>query len=129
MATNDSVSRPRKMPASTRKVVKELFLPDIAPTSTADIVVPVDVDEASGRLWQARAARGPGVSGGPKRTRTAYFYGGGFYPFGRTWGGAFARTKTCPIAPPPPSVCVPGDPASPCPSVAPGTPGGPGSLP
>ena len=36
--------------------------------------------------WRARAARGPGVAGGPKGTRTAYFYGGGFFPFGRTWG-------------------------------------------
>jgi hypothetical protein len=70
------------------------------------------------RLWQARAARGPGVVGGPKRTRTAYFYGGGFYPFGRSWGGAFAPTKTCPLAPPP-SVCVPGDPLVPCPSPTP----------
>ena len=57
--------------------------------------------------WQARAARGAGVAGGPKRNRTAYFYGGGFYPFGRTWGGTFAPTKECPDAPPPPSVCVP----------------------
>jgi membrane peptidoglycan carboxypeptidase len=51
--------------------------------------------------WQARASRGPGVGGGPKGTRTAFFYGGGFYPFGRSWGGAFAPGKTCPIAPPP----------------------------
>jgi hypothetical protein len=57
--------------------------------------------------WQARAARGVGVAGGPKRTRTSYFYGGGFYPFGRSWGGSFAPTAKCPIAPPPPSVCVP----------------------
>ena len=58
-------------------------------------------------LWQARAARGVGVGGGPKRTRTSYFYGGGFYPFGRSWGGSFAPSAKCPIAPPPPSVCVP----------------------
>jgi len=57
--------------------------------------------------WQARAARGVGVAGGPKRTRTSYFYGGGFYPFGRSWGGSFAPSAKCPIAPPPPSVCVP----------------------
>ena len=73
--------------------------------------------------WQARAARGPGVSGGPKHTRTAYFYGGGFYPFGRSWGGKFAPTKKCPIAPPPPSVCLPGlftsCPPDPSPSVPP----------
>ncbi|MEO5964796.1 MAG: transglycosylase domain-containing protein, partial [Candidatus Limnocylindrales bacterium] len=58
-------------------------------------------------LWQARAARGVGVAGGPRRTRTAYFYGGGFFPFGRTWGGSFAPTRTCPIAPPPPTICIP----------------------
>ena len=76
------------------------------------------------RLWQARAARGPGVAAGRSGRSTAYFYGGfpAFYPFGRTWGGAFAPTKTCPIAPPPPSACVPGDPASPCPSASPGPP-------
>jgi hypothetical protein len=58
--------------------------------------------------WQARAARGPGVAGGPKRTRTSYFYGGGFNPFGRSWGGSFAPTKECPDAPPPPPTCFPG---------------------
>ncbi len=68
--------------------------------------------------WQARAARGPGVAGGPKGTRTAYFYGGGFYPFGQTWGASFAPSKKCPIGPPP-STCVPGDPEQPCPSEPP----------
>ena len=72
--------------------------------------------------WQRRAAKGPGVRGGPKGTRTAYFYGSGdgisWYPFGRSWGGKFAPTKECPLAPPP-SVCVSTDPASPCPSIAP----------
>ncbi|MCJ7710686.1 MAG: hypothetical protein MUQ32_07610, partial [Chloroflexi bacterium] len=134
---------------------KELFLPGTAPTSAADIAVPVDIDEASGLLWQegcvgpmvtenfidlrnseagypvwqkadqgwqARAAKGPGKSGGPKRTRTAYFYGGGFYPFGRSWGGSFAPTKTCPPAPPSPSICVSLDPLLPCPSIEPGLP-------
>ncbi len=74
--------------------------------------------------WQARAAHGPGAAGGPKGTRTAYFYGGGFFPFGRTWGGGgFAPTKMCPIGPPPPPPpCVSTDPASPCPSTEPPTP-------
>ena len=136
---------------TTTKTVKELFLPGTAPTQAADNAVAVDVDEASGLLWQegcvgpmvtknfidfrlaeagyprwqkankawqARAAKGPGRAGGPKRTRTAYFYGGGFYPFGRTWGGAFAPTKTCPLAPPP-TTCVSTDPMSPCPSIEP----------
>jgi membrane peptidoglycan carboxypeptidase len=136
---------------STTKVVKELFLPGTAPTRAFASTTAVDVDAASGllwqegcvgpmetrsfidlskaeagfkvwqtadRLWQARAARGPGVTGGPKHTHTAYFYGGSFYPFGRTWGGAFAPTKPCPLAPPP-SACVPGDPLVPCPSAIP----------
>jgi membrane peptidoglycan carboxypeptidase len=71
--------------------------------------------------WQARAARGAGVRG-PQGSRTAYFYGAGdgitWYPFGRSWGGKFAPTKKCPIGTPP--ACVPGDPASPCPSPSPG---------
>jgi peptidoglycan glycosyltransferase len=81
--------------------------------------------------WQARASRGPGVRGGPKRTATAYFYGGGFYPFGASWGGKFAPTKKCPIAPPPPTICIPIDPFSPCPTTPPGTqpPGGGGTKP
>src|SRR5207249_8719904 len=33
--------------------------------------------------WLRRAARGPGVAG-PKGTRTTYFYGQGFFPFGRS---------------------------------------------
>jgi hypothetical protein len=72
--------------------------------------------------WQARAARGPGVAGGPKGTRTAYFYGGGFFPFGRSWGASFAPSGRCTLAPPMPDICVPGDPAHPCPSPEPGEP-------
>jgi membrane peptidoglycan carboxypeptidase len=145
-----------KPTGATRKTVEELFLPGTAPTKGATVSKTVDVDEASGLLWQegcvgpmvtrsfvdyskaeagfkawqkananwqARAARGPGVSGGPERTRTAYFYGSGdgisWYPFGRSWGGKFAPTKKCPIGPPPPTVCVSTDPASPCPSLPP----------
>ncbi len=133
----------------TRKTVTEMFLPGTEPTKAQSNTVTLDIDAATGKLWQdgcagpmetrtfidlssvesanrtwqkadigwqARAARGEGVAGGPKHTRTTYFYGGGFYPFGRTWGGSFAPTKTCPIAPPSPSVCVSLDPLSPCPS-------------
>jgi membrane peptidoglycan carboxypeptidase len=159
---------------ATRKTVDEMFLPGTEPTKSATSSRTVDVDAASGLLWQegcvgpmetrsfidyskseagfkswqkadaawqARAARGPGVRGGPKGTRTAYFYGSGngisWYPFGRSWGGSFAPTKKCPIGPPPPSVCVSIDPASPCPSIVPaplpssGNPGGgkPGKTP
>ena len=141
-----------KPSGGSRRSVEEIFMPGTAPTQAASYSRAVDVDEASGLLWQegcvgpkvtksfidyskadagfkvwqkadaawqARAARGPGVSGGPKRNRTAYFYGGGFYPFGRSWGGAFAPTKKCPIGPPEPTQCVSTDPASPCPSLPP----------
>jgi len=65
----------------------------------------VDADHPSWQRadnnWMKRAARGPGVRGGPKGTRTSYFYGSGFFPFGRTWGGVFASSELCPLAPPP----------------------------
>jgi hypothetical protein len=146
----DAFTGARPGPA-TRKTVRELFIRGTAPAPAVDITRTVDVDAATGLLWrdgcagprvarafidlsrvdagfrtwqradaawQRRAARGPGVAG-PRGTRTAYFYGGGFYPYGQTWGGRFAPGKRCPTAPPP--VCVPGDPASPCPSKEPPT--------
>ena len=39
--------------------------------------------------------------GGPKGTRTSYFYNGAFTPFGRTWGAPFMPTATCPLYTPP----------------------------
>ena len=67
--------------------------------------------------WAARAARGVGVRGGPKRTRTMYFYNLSFHPFGATWGGKFKPTEVCSAlvpCPPPgaeptpePSIIVP----------------------
>jgi membrane peptidoglycan carboxypeptidase len=45
--------------------------------------------------WAQRAAKGPGVRGGPKRTRTMYFYSLGFHPFGATWGGAMKPNDVC----------------------------------
>jgi hypothetical protein len=51
--------------------------------------------------WGARAARGSGVRGGPKGTRTAYFYNGAFAPFGRTWGAPFMPRTKCPLYTPP----------------------------
>ena len=45
--------------------------------------------------WAKRAAKGPGVRGGPKRTPTSYFFDGFLVPFGRTWGGKFAPTEVC----------------------------------
>jgi peptidoglycan glycosyltransferase len=48
--------------------------------------------------WAARAARGSGtgktIEPG-KTVRTSYFYGGRFFPFGRTWGGSFAPSESC----------------------------------
>ena len=45
--------------------------------------------------WATRAAKGPWVRGGPKRTPTVYFFDGRLIPFGRTWGGKFAPTQIC----------------------------------
>ncbi len=56
--------------------------------------------------WASRAARGSGVGGGPKGTRTSYFYNGAFAPYGRTWGARFMPSKKCPLAPPP-TLCDP----------------------
>ena len=53
------------------------------------------------KAWGARAAKGSGVRGGPKGTRTSYFYNGAFTPFGRTWGAPFMPTKLCPKYVPP----------------------------
>jgi peptidoglycan glycosyltransferase len=59
------------------------------------------------RGWAKRAAKGPGVVGGPEGTRTSFFYGGfpAFFPFGRSWGGSFAPTKLCTPGPPSPPPC------------------------
>ncbi len=59
------------------------------------------------KAWGARAARGSGVGGGLKGTRTSYFYNSAFTPFGRTWGVKFMPSKVCPLAPPPPIYCDP----------------------
>jgi membrane peptidoglycan carboxypeptidase len=77
--------------------------------------------------WALRAAKGPGVAGGPRNDRTSYFYNFSFHPFGATWGGKFAPTQTCtpvsqcngggPPGLPPPSSCpTPGPSGSPAPS-------------
>jgi hypothetical protein len=64
------------------------------------------------RDWAARAARGAGtrktIEPG-KVVQTSYFYGGRFFPFGRTWGGAFAPSGTCTPQP----VCPTFDPGGP----------------
>ena len=73
--------------------------------------------QKANRNWAARAATGSGVRGGPKGTRTAYFYDGGFAPFGGRWGAPFAPTQTVPArrpvdADPPPTCDAPIPPPS-----------------
>jgi len=53
--------------------------------------------------WIARARRGPGVAGGPEKTKTTYFYENGWKPYGSTWGAPFPPTATCDIFVPSPS--------------------------
>ena len=67
--------------------------------------------------WVARAARGPGVRGGPKHTPTDYFHFGHVFPFGATWGAPFPPSRMCPVGGPPPSPSPP--PGSPSPSPLP----------
>jgi len=67
--------------------------------------------------WAERARSGAGVAGGPKGTRTTYFYGSGFFPFGRSWGGAFAPTEIC--TPVVIETCPPDGGSSPPPSAEP----------
>ncbi len=66
--------------------------------------------------WGARAARGSGVGGGLKGTRTSYFYNGAFAPFGRSWGAPFAPTRVCPKYTPP-VYCDPNELPTPEPSL------------
>jgi hypothetical protein len=112
----------------TVATVKELFIEGTEPTRRDDLHVAVQIDAATGLLWQEgctgpmetrmfldfsgveprfpewqrftqgwaeRAARGPGVRGGPKRTRTMYFYNLSYHPYGATWGGRFKPTEVC----------------------------------
>ena len=123
------------------KKITELFLPGTAPTA----VVPQDSRCGEGVLqvagfehdhdtwlkadrgWLARAAKGPGVRGGPQGTGTAYFYNSRFRPYGASWGPILGAGAGCaspspsasfdPCASPDPSASV--DPLAsvvPCPS-------------
>jgi membrane peptidoglycan carboxypeptidase len=139
-ATVDAFTGMKPGPFTT-KTVKELFLPKTVPTQSSSSRIVLQIDSATGLLWQdgcvgpevtkgffdisevdaaypswqkadrnwaARAAKGSGVRGTSKGTKTAYFYGTGFFPFGRSWGAPFAPSKTCPLAPvEPPPVCDP----------------------
>jgi peptidoglycan glycosyltransferase len=82
--------------------------------------------------WAQRAAKGPGVHGGPRNTATTYFFDGILVPFGRTWGGKFAPTDLC--TPGGGNNCGPGGGggppgASPTPCPTPGPTGTPGPTP
>ena len=118
------------------KTVKEWFIDGTAPTEVDNTKVAVQVDAATGKLWQpgclgpeetqgflnlsnveadypdwkpftagwiARAQRGPGVAGGPEKTRTSYFYENGVWtPYGPSWGAPFPPTEMCDIVVPSP---------------------------
>ncbi len=132
-ATVDAISGMLPGPFTT-STVDELFIDGTVPKNRDNLRAPVQIDAATGLLWQdgcagpmrtvgaldfssaepafpqwqkytagwaARAAHGVGVRGGPKGTRTSYFYDSSFTPFGRGWGGIFAPHETC--TPPPPS--------------------------
>ena len=130
----DAISGMKPGPFTT-KTVSELFIKGTVPSKADNLRHAVEIDSATGKLWQEgcagpkktvgaldfsrvepsfpnwskytrgwakRAAQGPGRAGGPEGTRTAYLYGSGFYPFGKTWGGIFTPTEKCTI--PEPSV-------------------------
>jgi penicillin-binding protein 1A len=118
------------------KTVKEWFIDGTVPTQVDNTKVGVEVDSATGKLWQegclgpmevqgfldlssveadfpawkpftdgwiARAQKGPGVAGGPEKTRTSYFYENGVWtPYGESWGAPFPPTETCDIVVPSP---------------------------
>jgi len=50
---------------------------------------------AADHAWMKRAAKGAGVRGGPKNTKTAYFYNGLFNPYGRSWGPLVGTGQGC----------------------------------
>ncbi|HEX7950127.1 MAG TPA: transglycosylase domain-containing protein [Candidatus Limnocylindrales bacterium] len=150
VATVDAFSGLQPGPFTTR-TIDELFIPGTVPTQKDTLRATLQIDSATGLLWQvgcagpevsqgffdlsqvdvgyptwqkadaewaARAARGVGVKGGPKGTRTSYFYNSSFAPFGRTWGAQFAPTQLCPVVPPPtPPPCDPF--LGPCPQPTP----------
>ncbi len=85
------------------KSVDEWFIAGTEPheslsgdTCGVDVVVRLGYEKdhddwmTANRDWIRRAQRGPGVVGGPDKTKTAYFYNGAFQPFGNTWGAVVA---------------------------------------
>ena len=82
----------------------------LADANKALAEAPADADKAAleakvaeaVRGWIRRARRGTGVGANvdrSKRTYTAYFYAPYFQPYGQSWGGPFAPTRSCDAAP------------------------------
>ena len=96
--------------------VNELFLAGTAPGGSlatgkcgADVLSVVGFEKANpawlaaDQGWLKRAQMGPGVAGGPRKTRTTYFYNGAFTPYGQGWG-ALVDGGGCGSPSPSPSV-------------------------
>ena len=65
-----------------------------AASSTSPRSRPTSRWQKADRNWAARAAKGAGVRGGPKGTRTAYFYSSGFYPVRADAGARRSRRRS-----------------------------------
>lgn len=82
-------------------------------TCGVDVVVRVGVETSfdgwmkADRDWLRRAEKGPGTVGGPDRTRTAYFYNGGFRPYGPSWGCSSAAPAVSRVRHHPATRCRP----------------------
>ena len=107
-------------PTAGGKAIDEIFIKDSEPRSSVppDTCGPTIFDIQgvgyeskydnwlqADRDWIARAQRGSGVAGGPNKGRTAYFYNGGFTPYGKSWG-PFVSGHGC-AAPSPSTTCIP----------------------
>ncbi|MEK6720017.1 MAG: transglycosylase domain-containing protein [Chloroflexota bacterium] len=89
------------LPGPDGPSITELFIPGTEPTLSIGIdggVCGAAILSATGfesqfsnwlaadLAWIERAKQGPGVRGGPERTKTAYFFNNSYAPYGRTWG-------------------------------------------
>jgi membrane peptidoglycan carboxypeptidase len=101
------------MRSNDSRAVDEWFIATTEPreapaagTCGIDVVAAVNVESShdnwmrADRDWIRRAGRGPGVVGGPERTRTAYFYNGQYRPYGPSWGIVVGGTCGQPSAAP-----------------------------
>jgi membrane peptidoglycan carboxypeptidase len=111
-------------PEAGGKSVKELFIRGTAPTASVGnaggscgqgVLEKAGFESrferwlAADRDWIARAERGPGVAGGPDKTKTTYFYNRSYMPYGASWGpllsgpgcGTPAPTPSCFVVPTP----------------------------